>query len=142
MCKVLDMYIAAVQPTPSAQEGPESALPSPSAPNDSSSADQTSATRSSNAVESGYTAQMAAQRVLSELHLVRGPIEELLSALQKQAAHIERRIETGGPETFSLDMLNEQTLPFSASVYDSLALDLAKHLRKLSLDVTSRVRSA
>ena len=127
MCKILDLYIAAVLPAPSSH-----------LPSSSGHAVLSQSSAASSYLEREFSRQTAAQSVLRELHLVRTPLEQLLSILQTQAAHVERQVEAGALESFSIDMINEPTMPFSASIYDNLALDLAKHLKKLSLDVTNQ----
>ncbi|KAF2464732.1 uncharacterized protein BDR25DRAFT_396602 [Lindgomyces ingoldianus] len=135
--RVLDLYAAAARQTQSLQDlqsysshlssVAEFAIPTP-------------ATVGNYCLEGADSARMAAQLVLSELHLVRRLVEQLSSTLKKQAAQSGRGGETGTPESMSLDVDNERALPLSSAIYDNLALDLAKRLKALSLDIINQLR--
>lgn len=80
-------------------------------------------------LEGAESGRMAAQLVLSELHLVRRVVEQLSSKLKNQAA------SGGGEPLEGLDGEFLMALPLSTASYDNIALALTQRLRALALDV-------
>lgn len=80
-------------------------------------------------LEGADSGRMAAQLILSELHLVRRVVEQLSSKLKNQAA------SDGGEPLEGVDGELLTTLPLSTASYDNIALALTQRLRALALDV-------
>lgn len=88
------------------------------------------------------SARMAAQLILSELHQVRRLVDQLSAKLKMQGPKSEK---TGGGDADEttlerIDLLQEMTLPLSASMYNHLDVDLRKQLRTLSSEMIDRLR--